>query len=184
MAGKKGMQYQQKRFNNFGAGAPDALNVMDEKEAERLKNETSQIDTTKSPVAIKKRAIPFGDRILVKRRKVGEKAGTIILPEATSERETELADVIYIPDNTLADKELLKNAETIVKELTENAKTGDHEAFEALLKFTDYLKLKTLKVGDTILISRYIGMSFFENGLPDSFTILDVKDVIARVVEV
>ena len=72
--------------------------------------------------------IPFGNRILVKRRKIGEKVGSIYLPDETKERNTDLADVVYVPDLTFADKHIIDNQEEIIKNITEEAKRGDPEA--------------------------------------------------------
>ena len=83
------------------------------------------------------RVIPFGDRILVKKKKVGKKLGdgTIIAPDEIAERDTDLATVVHIPDNSFADNELVTNAEEIIKGLSEKAQVGDSKALVALLQF-------------------------------------------------
>ena len=61
-----------------------------------------------------KHIVPFGDRILVIRDKVGEKVAKdslIELPDSVKERDTDLATVIDTPDNTFADNSLIEKAE-------------------------------------------------------------------------
>ena len=57
-----------------------------------------------------KNVMPFGNRILVKRRKVGEKLGSglLVAAQETAERPTDVADVVYIPDHSFADRELIE----------------------------------------------------------------------------
>lgn len=129
--------------------------------------------------------IPLGEKILVKRRKVGEKAGTIVLPDSVKEAPTDLADVTYVPDNTFGDDELLKNATKIVESLTEKASAGDSDSLIALLRFNEYLKIKSIKPGDAVMISKYVGTDFFSKDEKDGLmTLVNASDVIGLLVEV
>lgn len=128
------------------------------------------------------RVIPFGDRILVRRKKIGEKAGSIIMPDQVKERDTDLADVIYVPELTFSDKEILDNAEEIVRALTNKAKNGNDEALIALLRLNEFIKMKSIKVGDGVLISKYVGISFHETGRTEDLTLVKVDDVIGLII--
>ena len=132
-----------------------------------------------------KKIIPFGSRILVKRRKVGDKLGSGILvsPETISDHSTEIADIIFIPDMTLADQELVNNAEKIIKALSDKITTGDSQALDALFKFKEYLNIRSLKVGDPVFISRYMQTDILigENG--QTVTLMDYSDIRGLIVE-
>lgn len=134
-----------------------------------------------------KRTIPFGNRILVHRDKVGEKASkdsAIILSEKTAEATTDIATVVYIPERTFVDKELVKNATKIIHSLTEEAMKGSHKALDSLLEYNLFLKLKSIQPGDKLMISRYAGMDFYDNVNPQQLqTIVDLKDVIGVIIE-
>ena len=108
-----------------------------------------------------KRIIPFGDRVLVKRQKTGEHRvkGTIVLPDEVEQRDTDIATVKFIPDLTFTDQTLLKDAEGIIEGLSGRAK-DEPEALKQLLNLNQYLKLRTLKVGDMVMMSKYVGTDF------------------------
>ena len=132
------------------------------------------------------KVIPFGDRILVKRRVVGEKlgaAGIIIASDHTKETETDLADIVYVPDLSFADRELIDNANAIVSSLTKKAAQGDSEALKALLEYNIFLKIKSLRVGDAVMIGRYVGTTFHDNAGSGNLTLVYGSDIIGRVVE-
>ena len=106
-----------------------------------------------------KKIIPFGSRLLVKRQKIGNKLGTglIIASDETAERPTDLATVVHTPDRSFAD--------------------------QALIKFNDFLKAKSIKVGDTVMISKYIGTDFHDNVNPgESLTLVLEQDIIGLVI--
>ena len=128
------------------------------------------------------RVIPFGDRILVRRRKIGERAGNIVMPDSVKERDTDLADVMYVPELTFSDKEILDNAEQIVKALTEKAIHGNDEALIALLRINEFVKMKSIKVGDGVMISKYVGIDFHESGEKDNLTLVLTSDVIGLII--
>lgn len=128
--------------------------------------------------------IPFGDRILVKRQQVGTTAGKdslIHLPETTATRPTDLATVVYIPEHSFADKQLIEESESIVGSLTNKAKDGDSDALIALLRYNEFLKIKSIAVGDKVFISKYVGTDFHDNKGGESLTLVKGDDVIGIV---
>ncbi len=131
-----------------------------------------------------KKIIPYGNRILVRRRKIGDKlggAGLIIAADQTAERPTDLADVVYVPNHTFADKELIENSQTIITGLKNKAIQGDAEAFKALLDFHAYLRIKAIQPGKTVFISKYVGTDFTDNEGSGSLTIVNAEDIIGVV---
>lgn len=130
-----------------------------------------------------KKIVPYGDRILVSRRKTGEKVGSIILPGAAADRPTDVADVVYVPDHTFCDKQLIENSENIINGLTKKAEEGDSQAVISLLRFNEYLKLKTLKPGDTLLIGKFVGTDFNIKETGEGLTVIDGDGIYALIVE-
>ena len=132
------------------------------------------------------KVIPFGDRILVTRRKIGEKIGKdklIIAPDTTKERPTDLADVTYVPEHSFADRQLIEEGEQIVNALTNKAKNGNSDALIALLRYNEFLKIKAIKPGDTVMISKYVGTDFQDNEGGGTQTLVKGEDIIGLVVE-
>lgn len=127
--------------------------------------------------------IPFGDRILVKRKIVGDKAGSIYLPDEIKERATDLAIVVHIPNNSFADKNLLDNAEKIIENLTSKASNGDAEALNSLIKFNEFCRLKSIQPGDEVMISKYVGTDFHETGKEETFTLVLLQDIIGVIIK-
>lgn len=127
--------------------------------------------------------IPFGNRILVKRQKIGEKIGTagLVLPESTAERTTDIAEVIYVPEHSFADKALIEGAPLIVERLGDKAKDGDVEALKALLELNVFLKIKMIKPGDKVFIGTYSGVNFHDNRSSDMQTIVREDEIIGLV---
>lgn len=184
--GLKGMQYQKKSFTDVGPGDDMVIrNVMSDVEREKgiELNADSSVQIVKPNGNKGTKIIPFGDRILVQRRKVGEKAGNagIILPGRVAEHDTDLADVVFIPDLTFADKQLIDNSIDIINSLTSKARGGDAQAFQALLDFNRYLKVKTLQVGDAVMISKYVGTQFFDNHSQQTYTLVSENDIIGML---
>ena len=133
----------------------------------------------------KHKVIPFGDRILVKRRKIGEKVkedSMIVLPDAVKERNTDLADVMHVPDLTFADKYILDNAEPIIKAITQKAINGNEDALNALLKLNAFMKEKSVKEGDAIMVGKYVGTDFHTSDNED-LTLVRASEVIGLVVQ-
>lgn len=127
--------------------------------------------------------IPLGDRILVRRRKIGQKVGLIELPDQVKDRNTDLADVIFVPDLTFSDKEILDNAEEIIKTLTKKAINGNIEATKALLEMNTFIKLKSIKVDDKVFISKYVGTDFHGTGDAESQTLVRCDDILGIVID-
>ena len=129
------------------------------------------------------KVIPFGDRILVKRKIVGEKAGSLFLPDDVKDRMTDLAEVVYIPDLTLGDKHILDNAQKIVEEITKKAGEGNSDCLIALLRLNEFLRIKSINVGDRVFISKYVGTDFHETGNTETLTLVKAEDIIGLVIE-
>lgn len=131
-----------------------------------------------------KRVIPYGNRILVRRRKIGEKlggGGIIIASQEVQDRPTDLADVVYVPNHTFADKELIENSQAIIAGLKNKAIQGDAEAFKALLDFHAYLRIKAIQPGKVVFISKYIGTDFHDNEGNGTLTIVNAEDIIGVI---
>ncbi|MBU1308239.1 MAG: hypothetical protein KKE30_01740 [Gammaproteobacteria bacterium] len=131
--------------------------------------------------------IPFGDRVLVKRRKVGSKAGksgVIELPDNVADKETELADVVYVPEHSFADAEMISSAKEIIESTLLKAKQGDSDALLALLRFNEFIKIKSIQPGDVVMIHKYVGTSFNDNTGASNLTLVNGSDIIAIVKEV
>jgi len=132
-----------------------------------------------------KKVIPFGDRILVTREKIGNTLGTegiIVAAEETSERPTDLAKVAHVPDHSFLDKELISKSESIIKGLSTKAEEGDSEALVALLQLNQYLKIKSIRQGDSVMIGKYVGTDF-ETTQGEALTLVMNNDIIGLVVE-
>jgi co-chaperonin GroES (HSP10) len=127
--------------------------------------------------------IPFGERILVKRKTVGEKVGKIVLPEDVAERATDLAVVTFIPEASLVDDRILEMAPNIVEALVQKSSEGDSDALIALLRLGEFCKLRSIKVGDEVMISKYVGVDFHETGSNEQLTLVNMSDIIGLVVK-
>lgn len=132
--------------------------------------------------------IPFKDTLLVKRRKVGttlqngKTKGGIYLPDRVESSFTDLADVIEVPELTFSDQHILDNAERIVESLTKKATDGDCDALKALFEVNEFVKRKSIKVGDAIFLSKYSGVDFNATGETETQTICKVENIIGLVV--
>lgn len=193
MAGENGMQYEKKSFN-VSMGASVVLTEEDQvllaKRKAELKAEQDRKteETRKHLNALQskkktKKLIPYGTRLLVKRRKVEQKSSHIILTEETANMPTDIADVVAVPDQSLCDKELVANSETIIKSLSAKAQQGDANAVDALFRFNEYLRLITLKPGDVLMIGKYIGTDFLIQETNQYLTVMDGSGIYAKVVE-
>jgi len=131
--------------------------------------------------------IPFKDSLLVKRRKVGttlqngKTKGGLYLPDKVEGSFTDLADVVEVPDLTFSDQHILDNAEKIVESLTKKATEGDCEALKSLFEVNEFVKRKSIKVGDAIFLAKYSGVDFFETGSTDLKTVIRVEDIIGLI---
>lgn len=128
--------------------------------------------------------IPFGDRILVKRQKIGETIGKeniILAPMSVEDRKTDIAEVIYVPDHTEADKKFMDNEEILVDRLLHEAKEGNPEAFKQVINLNAYLKLKKIRKGMKVFISRYVGTDFYDEKNDETLTLVKLPDVLAII---
>ncbi len=132
------------------------------------------------------KVIPFGDRILCKRRKVGEKIGKdglLYASDNTKDSPTDLADVIYVPELTFGDEQILNNAEKIICSMVEQAKAGNSDSLIALLRLNEFLKIKSIKEGDGIMISKYVGTDFNTSDSQEILTLVNGADIIGLVID-
>lgn len=189
-----GLQYEKSSFQVGGRGGTDVvLHQRPEAEIEERRLQTlSDQKRINEELAIakknvkKKKIIPYGNRILVKRRGIGEKLGTgiIIASDETKERLTEIADVVYVPDQTFCDKELIKNSDKIITALMGKALEGNPSAAQALFDFNEYLRIKTLKAGDVLMVGKYVGTDFSISETGESLSMLTPEGIIGLVVEI
>ena len=131
-----------------------------------------------------RKVIPLGNRLLVKRKRVGEKvgeAGLIYMPDEIKDKPTDLATVAHIPEHSFADMELIDNAEEIVKALTVEAKKGSADALKALIDFNNFLKIKSIQPGDLVMISKYVGSDFHSTEDHEMMTLVYDHDVMAII---
>ena len=128
---------------------------------------------------------PYGDRILVQRKKIGEKLGSGILhaPDTVAERSTDVAEVVYVPDHTFCDKTLIENGDKIVLGLAKKAEEGDSQAVISLLRLNEYFKIKAIQPGDTLLIGKYVGTDFNIKETGQNLTVLDSDGIYALIVD-
>lgn len=154
-----------------------------EAESKRLQEETRKQLEARANQKITRKLVPWGTRILVKRRKVEDRSTHIILPDEVKNLPTDIADVIEVPEQTMVDKEVLKNAENIITSLNLRAGNGDAAALDSLLKFKEYLLIMTTKPGDTILMARYGGTDFLIQETNQTLCVTDHNGIYCRVVE-
>ena len=133
-----------------------------------------------------KRVQPFGDRILVRKKKVKDvkqKADSIIImPDIVEERPTDLAIIVSMPELSLADEKLIEKAEVIISSLSKNASNGDSEALISLLRFKTFCAIKSLRPGDEIMIGKYVGTTFQDTNSDEPLTMVLESDIIGLVI--
>ena len=133
-----------------------------------------------------KKIIPLGDRLLVKRTKQETdtfvKDGLIVKPDTIRDIPTDIAEVVEVPEHSFADKELIKNAESIVNSLVKEAQVGDSNALKGLLEFNYYLKIKSIGVGDKVFMTKYSGIDYFDEERQANHTIVRGEDIHGVVV--
>lgn len=133
-----------------------------------------------------KKIIPFGDRLLCRRRVIGEKLGAeglIVAADETADRPTDVADVTYAPEHTFVDKMLLDNAETAVKALGKKMREGDSHAYNALRDYGKFITKMAVRAGDVISISKHVGIDFDEKTTGIRYTLVNRDDVIGLVID-
>lgn len=187
-----GCDYEKKSFSTVGLGMDIKVGGLSEEESKRNKSELQGIsDRVNQEIAGIKRSvkakkiIPYGNRILVKRRGIGNKLGSgiIIASQETSERLTEIADVVYVPDQTFCDKRLLSDSEKIIDGLALKACEGNPSAAQALMDFNEYLRIKTLRPGDVLMVGKYVGTDFEIGETGEKLSMMTPDGIIGLVVE-
>jgi len=132
-----------------------------------------------------KKIVPWGDKLLISRRRTGDKTkGGILLPDATADRPTDVADVVYTPNNSFCDEALIKNSENIINGLTKKAEEGDSQAVISLLRLREYLMIKSIRPGDVLPVGKYVGTDFNIKETGESLTVMDSDGIYAKIVEV
>lgn len=194
MAGENGLQYHKKSFSVAMGGnnvflSPEEIKERDQLKAEReakskaVQEQTKQHLNKISTNKVTRKLIPYGQRILVKRRKVEDKSSHIILPDEVKNLPTDIADIIAVPDQSFCDATLIKNAEKIISGLDKRAQEGDGQALDALMRFNEYLRVMTLKPGDVLLMARYGGTDFLIQETNQTLCVTDANGIYALVVE-
>ena len=128
-----------------------------------------------------KKLVPFGDRILVRRKKVGEKLwreGIIVAPDSTKDAETDLAVVVDVPkeNNFYVGNQ---NRMSFIREATLKV-----EGIEPFIKVDEYLSKnawRLLKPGDEVMLSRSVGIKFQDTSGQGEMTLVKGEDIIGKV---
>lgn len=191
----RGMDYEKKSFSVPMGGTfssimsrKDSIEAQEdraekEKERQRIAEETKKRLSSVQAKKKTKKLIPYGTRLLVKRRKVEQTSNHIILPDEVANMPTDIADVVAVPDQSFCDKALIARSEQIINGLAKRAEEGDGAAFKALLEFNEYLRVVTLKPGDVLMIGKYIGTDFLIQETNQYLTVMDGSGIYAKVVE-
>lgn len=191
----RGCDFEKKSFSvPMGGSVVTPLSVEEQSERDNLhrerkekedkvKEETQKHLKHISSQKVTRKLIPYGTRILVKRRKVEDKSSHIILPDEVKNLPTDIADVVAVPDQSFTDKQLLANSETIINALTKRANEGDALAVDSLLKLRDYLQVMTIKPGDVLLMARYGGTDFLIQETNQTLCVCEPHGIYALVVE-
>ncbi len=129
------------------------------------------------------KVVPFGNRCLCKRRKVGEKSGSLYLPEQTAGQDTDLADVVHVPEKTLVDAEILKDVEITISNLGKRLRDGEPAAYECLEKIQKLIHHSLITVGSPVMIGKYVGVTFHDNQGGQDQTLVKLDDIIGLVVD-
>jgi len=189
-----GCDYEKKSFSVAMGGSSTPLTLDEQREAESLKAEREAesrriFEETRKHLEkvgsqkVTRKLVPYGCRILVKRRKVEDKSSHIILPDEIKNLPTDIADVVEVPEQSFADRKLLMMAESIINALTLKATQGDAHAVDSLLKFKEYLQVMTIKKGDVLLMARYGGTDFLIQETNQMLCVAEPTGIYALVVE-
>lgn len=195
MAGEQGMKYLEKSFTipmggNTVEFTPEEiaerekLKAEREAEQEKIRLQTQEHLKNIASQKVTRKLVPWGSRILIKRRKVEDRSEHIILPDEVKGHTTDIADVIGVPDRTFCDNELLKNSEQIIKSLIQMAEDGDAQAVDSLMKFNNYLRVMSIKVGDVVLLARYGGTDFHIQETNQWLAVTDENGIYCYVKEI
>lgn len=173
---------KQKELDDFLKEKEELRNKR-KKESDRKALETKEYLQKISSQKVTRKLIPYGNRILVKRRKVEDRSSHIILPDEVKNLPTDIADVVEVPQQSFVDKKLIANAETIINALDKKANEGDASALEALFKFNEYLRVMTIRPGDVLLMARYGGTDFHIQETNQTLCVTDANGIYALVKE-
>lgn len=179
----------------MGGNGPMTLTAEEQREQDVLREEREAHDKkialeTKQHLEkiasqkVTKKLIPYGTRILVKRRKVEDKSSHIILPDEVKNLPTDVADVIDVPEQTFTDQKLIANASNIIEALVVKACGGDAAAVKSLLEFREYLQVMTIKRGDVLLMARYGGTDFMIQETNQMLCVCEASGIYAFVREI
>lgn len=175
-------EYEQSKAEEYRR-EQDEAKVKRDVELKRVADETKKRLEKVQSNKKTKRLVPYGTRILVKRRKVEQTSNHIILPDEVANMPTDIADVVAVPEQSFADKTLIAKSEQIIIGLAKKAEEGDGQSFKALLDFNEYLRVITLKPNDVLLIGKYIGTDFLIQETNQYLTVMDGSGIYAKVVE-
>jgi co-chaperonin GroES (HSP10) len=184
-----------KSFSVGMGGGPVTLTLEEQREAAALREEREaealrvQAETKArleriASQKVTRKLIPYGTRILVKRRKVEDKSSHIILPDEVKNLPTDIADVVEVPEQSFTDQKLIANAGNIIEGLTLKACGGDALAVDALLKFREYLQVMTIKRGDVLLMARYGGTDFLIQETNSMLCVVEATGIYCLVKEI
>jgi len=70
----------------------------------------------------------------------------------------------------------------MVKSLGKEARRGNSDALIALLRLNEFIKIKSIKEGDAIMLGKYVGIDFMDSNLKENMTLANLEDVIGLVV--
>ena len=134
--------------------------------------------------ATRKKLVPFGERYLVRRKMLKDvkpNEGSIVLTQEIEERLTEMAEVRFVPMLTEAEKALIEAAPELIAKMTKFAKEGDSEAYKTLQNISHLLRLRTIRPGDMVMISKYVGIEYYEPSGGETLTVVNGEDIIGVV---
>lgn len=163
----------------------DKLKTERQANQDRITKETKEHLQRVASQKVTRKLIPWGTRLLVKRRKVdaSHTSSHIILPDEVKDLPTDIADVIEVPEHTMVDISLLRNAQTIIDQLSVKANQGEAASVEALFKLKEYLLVMTTKPGDVVLMARYGGTDFHIPETKQTLCVTDHNGIYCRIVE-
>lgn len=163
----------------------EAAALKEEREAhdKKVALETKQHLERIASQKVTRKLIPYGTRILVKRRKVEDKSSHIILPDEVKNLPTDVADVIEVPEQTFTDQKLIANAGAIIEALTIEACKGNAQAVASLLSLKEYLQVMTIRKGDVLLMARYGGTDFLIQETNSMLCVVEASGIYAFIRE-
>lgn len=182
-----------KRFTTVGDGKDIIVaNVMtDEQIQQRVAQDEVIAKTFVAPKVTRKskKIIPWGNKILIRRRKVGGedgkigKEGILFAADTTKEVQMEIADVVCVPEMTFCDEELIKNSDKIINAHMAKALEGNAASSQFLMDFKEYLRLKTIQPGKVLFVGKYVGIDFNVEETGEKLSFMTPEGIYGEVVE-